>query len=104
VRATEEVTGFIGDLFVRQQGCGGGRSQQSTNQADSPDFPRASRQATPSIRQGVMTDLAIALAVTVAALIQGAIGVGFALVVAPIAATIRPDLLPAAILVLMFSQ
>ena len=48
-----------------------------------------------------MTDLAIALAVMVAALIQGAIGVGFALIVAPIAAIIRPDLLPGAILVLM---
>jgi uncharacterized membrane protein YfcA len=48
-----------------------------------------------------MTDLAIALAVMVAALIQGAIGVGFALVVAPIAAITRPDLLPGAILVLM---
>jgi len=42
-----------------------------------------------------MTSLAImALAVAVAALVQGAIGVGFALIVAPIAAVIRPDLLP----------
>jgi uncharacterized protein len=49
-----------------------------------------------------MTDLAmIALAVMVAALIQGAIGVGFALIVAPLAAVIRPDLLPGAILILM---
>ena len=48
-----------------------------------------------------MTDIAMALAVTVAGLIQGAIGVGFALVVAPIAAIIRPDLLPGGILVLM---
>ena len=31
----------------------------------------------------------------------GAIGVGFALVVAPVAAIIQPDLLPGAILVLM---
>src|SRR5579862_4246402 len=48
-----------------------------------------------------MTDLAIAVAVTVAALIQGAIGVGFALVVAPLAAVFRPDLLPGSILILM---
>lgn len=49
-----------------------------------------------------MTALALlALAVTVAALIQGAIGVGFALIVAPIAAVVRPDLLPSAILILM---
>jgi len=49
-----------------------------------------------------MTGLAmIAIAVTVAALVQGAIGVGFALIVAPIAAVLRPDLLPGAILILM---
>ncbi len=49
-----------------------------------------------------MTALALmALAVTVAALIQGAIGVGFALVVAPLAAVLRPDLLPGAVLMLM---
>ena len=48
-----------------------------------------------------MTDIAMALVVMVAGLIQGAIGVGFALVVAPIAAIIRPDLLPGGILVLM---
>lgn len=49
-----------------------------------------------------MTSLAlIAIAVGVAALIQGAIGVGFALVVAPIAAVTRPDLLPGVILILM---
>ena len=35
------------------------------------------------------------------ALIQGAIGVGFALVVAPLAAVLRPDLLPGSILLLM---
>jgi uncharacterized membrane protein YfcA len=43
----------------------------------------------------------MALAVAVAALIQGAIGVGFALVVAPLAAVFRPDLLPGSILILM---
>jgi hypothetical protein len=43
----------------------------------------------------------MALAVAVAALIQGAIGVGFALVVAPLAAVLRPDLLPGSILILM---
>ena len=49
-----------------------------------------------------MTALAlIAVAVTVAALIQGAIGVGFALIVAPIAAVLRPDMIPGSILVLM---
>ena len=52
-----------------------------------------------------MTALALlALAVTVAALIQGAIGVGFALIVAPIAAVVRPDLLPSAILILMLRK
>ena len=45
--------------------------------------------------------LVIAIAVTLAALIQGAIGVGFALIVAPIAAVIWPALLPSAILILM---
>ena len=49
-----------------------------------------------------MTALAlIAFAVGLAALIQGAIGVGFALIVAPIAAIMRPDLLPGSILILM---
>jgi uncharacterized membrane protein YfcA len=43
----------------------------------------------------------IAVAVVVAALIQGAIGVGFALIVAPIAAIVRPDLLPGSLLILM---
>jgi uncharacterized membrane protein YfcA len=43
----------------------------------------------------------MAVAVAVAALIQGAIGVGFALIVAPIAAFVRPDLLPGSILILM---
>jgi uncharacterized protein len=43
----------------------------------------------------------IIVAVVVAALVQGAIGVGFALIVAPIAAVLRPDLLPGSILLLM---
>ena len=45
--------------------------------------------------------IVIIIAVAVAALIQGAIGVGFALIVAPIAAVLRPDLLPGSILLLM---
>lgn len=49
-----------------------------------------------------MTTLAIiACAVVVAALIQGGIGVGFALIVAPVAAVLRPDLLPGSVLILM---
>ena len=48
-----------------------------------------------------MTLAVMAFAVTVAALVQGAIGVGFALIVAPIAAALRPDLLPGSILFLM---
>jgi uncharacterized protein len=47
------------------------------------------------------TLLVMAFAVAIAALIQGAIGVGFALIVAPLAAVIRPDLLPGSILILM---
>jgi len=43
----------------------------------------------------------IAFAVVIAALIQGAIGVGFALIVAPVAAIVRPDLLPGSLLILM---
>lgn len=43
----------------------------------------------------------LAVAVMVAALVQGAIGVGFALIVAPIAAIVRPDLLPVSIIILM---
>jgi uncharacterized protein len=49
----------------------------------------------------MITLAVMALAVMVAALIQGAIGVGFALVVAPLAAVLRPDLLPGAVLMLM---
>jgi len=49
-----------------------------------------------------MTSLALmALAVTVAGLVQGAIGVGFALIVAPLAAVMRPDMVPGSILILM---
>lgn len=48
-----------------------------------------------------MTLTVMVIAVTVAALVQGAIGVGFALIVAPIAAVLRPDLLPGSILFLM---
>ena len=49
-----------------------------------------------------MTSLAVmAFAVTVAGLIQGAIGVGFALIVAPVAAVVRPGMIPGAILILM---
>ena len=49
----------------------------------------------------MMTLALVAFAVAVAALIQGAIGVGFALIVAPIAAIVRPDLLPGSLLILM---
>ncbi len=45
---------------------------------------------------GIMT-----LAVMVGALVQGTIGVGFALIAAPVIAVLRPDLLPGSILVLM---
>jgi len=49
-----------------------------------------------------MTALAVlAVAVAIAAFVQGAIGVGFALIIAPIAAVIRPDLLPGSLLLLM---
>jgi uncharacterized protein len=43
----------------------------------------------------------IAFAVMIAGLIQGAIGVGFALIVAPLAAVVRPDMIPGSILILM---
>jgi len=45
--------------------------------------------------------LFIAAAVTIAALVQSAVGVGFALIVAPVLAFLRPELLPTALLVLM---
>jgi uncharacterized protein len=49
-----------------------------------------------------MISLALmALAVAIAAFVQGAIGVGFALIVAPLAAVTRPDLLPGSLLILM---
>jgi uncharacterized protein len=44
---------------------------------------------------------AIAAAVGLAAFVQGAIGIGFALIVAPVLGMLRPDLLPACLLVLM---
>jgi uncharacterized protein len=49
----------------------------------------------------MITFAVVAIAVVIAALVQGAIGVGFALIVAPIAAMIEPQLLPGSILVLM---
>ncbi|MBB3231770.1 sulfite exporter TauE/SafE family protein [Halomonas stenophila] len=47
----------------------------------------------------VFTTLAVSTAV--AAFMQGAIGIGFALIVAPVMGFLRPDLLPVALLVLM---
>jgi uncharacterized protein len=41
------------------------------------------------------------LTIAVAALVQGAIGVGFALIVAPVAALLAPELLPGSLLILM---
>ena len=49
----------------------------------------------------MITLVVLALAVAIAAFVQGAIGVGFALIVAPIAAVLRPELLPGSILILM---
>lgn len=46
-------------------------------------------------------DLALAATVAVAATAQATTGIGFALVVAPVAAAIRPDLLPGALILLM---
>ncbi|MFG6176797.1 sulfite exporter TauE/SafE family protein [Halomonas sp. THAF12] len=43
----------------------------------------------------------LAAATAVAAFMQGAIGIGFALIVAPVMGLLRPDLLPVALLVLM---
>lgn len=43
----------------------------------------------------------LALATGVAAFIQGAVGIGFALIVAPVMGLLRPDLLPVALLILM---
>ncbi|MBW6393201.1 sulfite exporter TauE/SafE family protein [Billgrantia antri] len=43
----------------------------------------------------------IAAATGIAAFVQGAIGIGFALIVAPVLGFLRPDLLPIALLILM---
>jgi uncharacterized protein len=43
----------------------------------------------------------LTLTVAVAALVQGVIGVGFALIVAPVAALLAPELLPGSLLILM---
>ncbi|WP_275286793.1 sulfite exporter TauE/SafE family protein [Halomonas elongata] len=43
----------------------------------------------------------LAAATAIAAFMQGAIGIGFALIVAPVMGLLRPDLLPVALLVLM---
>ncbi|QTP56656.1 sulfite exporter TauE/SafE family protein [Billgrantia sulfidoxydans] len=43
----------------------------------------------------------IATATGIAAFVQGAIGIGFALIVAPVLGFLRPDLLPVALLILM---
>lgn len=43
----------------------------------------------------------VSLAVLVAAFVQGATGVGFALIAAPVIGIVRPDLLPVCVLVLM---
>ena len=52
-----------------------------------------------------MNDLVIfallALATGIAAFIQGTVGIGFALIVAPVMGLLRPDLLPVALLILM---
>src|ERR1700757_169683 len=45
--------------------------------------------------------LLMGLAVAVAACVQGTIGIGFALIVAPVVAFLRPELLPVALLLLM---
>ena len=43
----------------------------------------------------------MSLAVLVAAFVQGATGVGFALIAAPVIGLVRPELLPVCVLVLM---
>jgi len=49
-----------------------------------------------------MTTFALmAFAVAIAGLVQGAIGVGFALIVAPLAAVLSPEMIPGSILILM---
>ena len=47
------------------------------------------------------TFLLLALATGIAAFIQGTVGIGFALIVAPVMGLFRPDLLPIALLILM---
>jgi len=47
------------------------------------------------------TFIFLAIAVTLAAFIQGTVGVGFALIVAPVFGLIEPMLLPVALLILM---
>lgn len=49
----------------------------------------------------VVAFLILALATAIAAFIQGAVGIGFALIVAPVMGLLRPDLLPVALLLLM---
>jgi uncharacterized protein len=49
-----------------------------------------------------MTSFALMMfAVAIAGLVQGAIGVGFALIVAPLAAALSPEMIPGSILILM---
>ncbi len=43
----------------------------------------------------------VSMAVLIAAFVQGATGVGFALIAAPVIGIVRPDLLPVCVLVLM---
>jgi len=45
--------------------------------------------------------LVISATVTIAACVQGTIGIGFALIVAPVLALLRPELLPVSLLFLM---
>ncbi len=47
------------------------------------------------------TFLLLALVVVIAAFVQGAVGVGFALIVAPIASLVAPDMMPVSLLILM---
>lgn len=49
----------------------------------------------------VLSFLGLSLAVFVAAFIQGSVGIGFALIMAPILAFVAPDYLPVALLILM---
>lgn len=49
----------------------------------------------------IVVFISIAAATGIAAFVQGAIGIGFALIVAPVMGFLRPDLLPIALLILM---